>query len=172
MQRFTQRPRQDLAGRRRGHGDLFGRSRRDDAAALVAGARAQVDDPVGGDHDLEAVRDRDQRVAPLDQGAEGVEQLEDVDRVEAGGRLVEQEERVRGPAGSAQGGERSGQETRQLEPLRLAAGERRGRLAEPQVVEPDLEQRPEPGLDFGRWRKKPNASRAVRSRTSAMFRPR
>ena len=37
---------------------------------------------------------------------------------------------------------------RQLEPLRLAAGKRRRRLAEPQVVEPDVDQMLEPGLDL------------------------
>ena len=44
---------------------------------------------------------------------------------------------------------RPGQEAGQLEALRLAAGERRGGLAEPQVVQPDVEQRPEPRLDLG-----------------------
>ena len=31
-------------------------------------------------------------MAPLDQGTQGLEQLEDVDGMEAGGRLVEEEE--------------------------------------------------------------------------------
>ena len=45
--------------------------------------------------------------------------------------------------------QRSAQEARQLEPLRLAAGEGGDRLAEPQVVQPDVEQRAEPRLDLG-----------------------
>ena len=51
--------------------------------------------------------------------------------------------------GAFERGRRPGEEARQLEALGFAAGERRGRLAEPQVVEPDVEQRPEPRLHLG-----------------------
>ena len=49
--------------------------------------------------------------------------------------------------GAAERGQRPAQEARQFQPLRLASRERRGRLAELQVIEADVEQRAEPGLD-------------------------
>ena len=61
--------------------------------------RAQVDDPVGGDHHLEAVLDDDQRMAAIDQRVQRLEQFDDVDGMETGGRLVEEEDRVRTSAG-------------------------------------------------------------------------
>ncbi len=101
------------------------------------------------DH-VEVVLDHDQRMAGGDQPAERAEQLRDVVEVQAGRRLVEQEQRaarvdalrVRGDVvGCA--GEVSGE----LQPLRFAAGERRHRLAEPQVVEADVGERRERGVD-------------------------
>ena len=93
-----QRFREHLTGERSARGDVFRRPLRHDLASFVAGARAQVDDPVGGDHELGAVLDDDHRVAAIDEGIQGLEQLDDVERMEPGGRLVEQEERVRGGA--------------------------------------------------------------------------
>ena len=58
-------------------------------------------------------------------------------------------------AGAIERGQRPAQEAGQLEPLRFAAGERGDRLAEPQVVEADVEQRPEPRLDLGAMAKEP-----------------
>jgi hypothetical protein len=54
-----ERPRDDLAGRRPGLGDLFRRALRDQPAAFLTRARPQVDDPVGRDHDFRAMLDDD-----------------------------------------------------------------------------------------------------------------
>src|SRR5262249_39020553 len=62
----------------------------------------------------------------------------DVVEVEAGRRLVEEEERALRAAPLRRG---LGEMSRELQPLRLAAGERGHRLAEPQVLEPDLRER-------------------------------
>ena len=62
----------------------------------ASGPRSMIQSARG--HDLGAVLDDDQRVAEVEQRVEGVEQLERVGRVEAGGRLVEEEEGLR-PAG-------------------------------------------------------------------------
>ena len=51
--------------------------------------------------------------------------------------------------GALERGQRPAHDAGQLEPLRLASGERRGRLAELQVIQADVEQRAEPGLDPG-----------------------
>ena len=47
--------------------DLLGRAGRDDAAALVAALRAEVDEPVGALDHVEVVLDHDDRVAGVDE---------------------------------------------------------------------------------------------------------
>ena len=97
------------------------------AAAVVAGAGAEVDDPVGVRHDRLVVLDDDHRLAGVDEPVEQAEQLLDVGEVEAAGRLVEDVDvALLGHVGG------------QLEPLPLAAGQRRERLAEAEVAEPDV----------------------------------
>ena len=109
-------------------GDEVGRrALEDDPAAVVAGARAEVDDPVGVRHHGLVVLDDDHRLARVDDPVEQAEQLLDVGEVQAGGRLVEDVDaalvsKVRG----------------QLEPLALAAGQRGQRLADREVAEPDV----------------------------------
>ncbi len=113
--------------------DVFRRPRDDDAAAVVAGLGAQVDDPVGRLDHVEVVLDDDHRVAQIDQAIEHVEQLANVVEVQARRRLVEQVQR---PPGAG-----PGQLGRQLDALGLAAGQRRRRLAQREVVEADVGQR-------------------------------
>ena len=81
-------------------------------------------------------------VPRLDQLAEGRQQLGDVVEVQAGRRLVEDVEQ-------ALAAER-GQVRGDLDPLRLAARERRGRLAEPQIAETDLVEHLQPAQHLGR----------------------
>ena len=141
--------REVLAGQRRAAGDEVGRrALEDDAAAVVAGARAEVDDPVGVRHHGLVVLDHDDRLAGVDEPVEQAEQLLDVGEVEAAGRLVED---VDAALLAQVGGE--------LEPLPLAARERGERLAEREVAEPDVG---EPVQDLVRGR---DASRRRRRRT-------
>ena len=114
-------------------GDVLGRALGDDRAAAGAALGAHVDDPVGGLDHVEVVLDDEHRVARVDQPAEHAEQLADVLEVQAGGRLVEDVDGAAGRALLQLGGE--------LDPLRLAAGQRRRRLAEPDVAEPDVDER-------------------------------
>ena len=65
----------------------------DDSAAVVAGARAEVDDPVGARHHRLMVCDHDDRFAGVDEAVEQAEELLDVGKVETGGRLVEDVDR-------------------------------------------------------------------------------
>ena len=119
-----------LAGERGAGGDeVGGCALEDDPAAVVAGAGAEVDDPVGVRHDRLVVRDDDDRLAGVDEAVEQAEQLLDVGEVQAGGRLVEDVDAAL-----------LGQVGGQLEPLPLAAGQRRERLAEAEVAEPDVGQ--------------------------------
>jgi len=81
----------------------------------------EVDDAVGRLDHVKVVLDDDNRVALVDEPPEHLEQPLDVAKCQAGGGLVEDVERS--------AGRNLGQLARQLDPLRLAAGERRGRLA-------------------------------------------
>ena len=109
-----------LSGRRLGGDHVFRRALDDDAAALIAGFGAEVDDPVGRLDHVEIVLDDDDRVAQIDQAIEHVEQLADVVEVQAGGRLVEDVDGLAGVGPGQLGG--------QLDALGLAAGQRRRRL--------------------------------------------
>ena len=75
-------------------GDVFGSAGRDDGAAALAAIGSEVDHPVGGLDHVEIVLDDHQAAAVLDQALEGREQLRDVVEVEAGGGLVEDEQRA------------------------------------------------------------------------------
>src|SRR5664279_5706050 len=128
--------REVLAGEGGAGGDeLGGGALEDDPATVVAGAGAEVDDPVGVRHDRLVVRDDDDRLAGVDEPVEQAEQLLDVGEVEAGGRLVEDvDAALLGHVGG------------QLEPLPLAAGQRSERLAEDEVAEPDVGEPVEDGV--------------------------
>ena len=102
----------------------------------LAALGAEVDDPVGLLDHVEVVLDHEHRVARVDQPLQHLEQLLDVGEVQAGRRLVEDVERPAGRDLAELLGE--------LDALRLAAGERRRRLAELDVVEPDVVQRLQP----------------------------
>ena len=107
----------------------------DDPASVVAGAGAEVDDPVGVRHDCLVVRDDDDRLARVDEPVEQAEQLLDVGEVEARRRLIEDvDAALLGHVG------------RQLEPLLLAARQRRERLSEAEVAEPDVSEPVEDGV--------------------------
>ena len=117
-----------------GHGgDVFRRALGDDGAAAAAALGTEVDDPVRGLDDVEAVLDHQHRVALFDQPCQHRQQPPHVVEVETRGRLVEQVDRV--PRRSL------GQLGGQLDPLGLAARQRRGRLPQPHVPEPDIHQR-------------------------------
>ena len=106
---------------------------------------AEVDDPVGGLDHVEVVLDDDDGVPLRREAVEHLEQLADVVEVQAGGGLVEDVERLARALLDQLAG--------QLDALGLAAGEGRRRLAELEVVEPDVVQRLEHRRrSWGRWR--------------------
>ena len=139
---IVQRVAQEAAGGRGGRrGDALGRALGDHPAARVAAVGAEVDHPVGALHDLEVVLDHEQRVAAVDEAREARQQPLDVREMQPRRGLVEHEERVRAGLAPEVGGE--------LQALRLAAGERRERLPEAQVVEADVGERLQAGADLG-----------------------
>ncbi len=104
--------------------------REDDFPTLVAAAGADVDDVVRRLDDVEIVLDDDHRITAVDQLLQHAEQLLDVVAMQPGRRLVQYVERLAGGALAELLGE--------LDALRLAARERRRRLAEMDVAEADL----------------------------------
>src|SRR5690348_6611185 len=104
----------------------------DDLAATIAAFGAKVNDPVRAADDIQVVLDDENAAAVLDQALEGRQELGDVVEMETGGRLVEDIQRTvtRGLR----------QVRGQLYALRLAAGQRGRRLAQPQVTEADVRQ--------------------------------
>ena len=110
-----------------------------DLAAVLARRRADVDHPVGMRDGVEVVLDDDQRVAEIPQPEQGFDQPAVVALMQADRRLVEHVEHP-DQAGADLRGEPNA--------LRLTAGQRGRRPRQRQVVQPDVEQEPEPRLDL------------------------
>ena len=117
----------------------FDRAAVDDRAAVLAGARADVDDPVALADRLLVVLDDDHRVAEVAQAGQRVDEAPVVALVQADRRLVEHVQRADEARPDLAG---------QPDALRLAAGQRAGRARQREVVEADVEQEPEPGVDL------------------------
>ena len=98
----------------------LGRTFGDHLAALVASLRPKIEDPVGRFDHIQVVLDDDDGVSGVGEPVEHIEQALDIGEVEARGRLVEDVERLPGRDLGELGSE--------LDPLRLAPGERRRRL--------------------------------------------
>ena len=108
---------------------------RDDLAAVLARARPEVDDVVGGAHRALVVLDDDHRVAEVAQARERVEQLVVVALVQADRGLVEDVEHA---------DEARPDLGREPDPLRLAARQRRRRALERQVADADAVEEAQP----------------------------
>ena len=131
-----------MAGRHLAH--LLRRALRHDAATTLAAFRPQVNQPVAGADHVQVVLDHHQRMAGLQQLAEGLHQPRNVVEMQAGGRLVKQEQRTfrRQPLSALAGAFcRFGQESSQLQALRLAAAQRRYRLAQAHIVQAHIHDR-------------------------------
>ncbi len=123
---------------------LLRRAEGDQLAACLAALGAQLDQPVAGADHIEVVLDQDDGVARIQQLGKGAHQLGDVVEVQAGGGLVEHEERALARellarlAGLLRGLD---QVAGQLQALRLTAGQRRHRLTQLHIVQPHIGQR-------------------------------
>ncbi len=111
----------------------------DDLSPVLAGPRADVDDPVRRLDGVLVVLDDDQGVAEVAQPDEGLDEPVVVPLVQPDRGLVEDIEHA-DEARPDLGGE--------PDPLGLSAGERRGRSVEAEVVEADVEQEPQPLVDL------------------------
>ncbi len=111
----------------------------DHVAAVLAGARAHVDQVVGGPHRALVVLDHQHRVAEVAQPLERRDQLLVVALVQADRRLVEDVEHADQRGADLRG---------QPDPLRLAARQRRRRPLHRQVADADVLQELQPLLDL------------------------
>ena len=110
-----------------------------DVAAVLARAGPEVEDAIGGEHDLRVVLDDDQRVAVVAQALHDLDHASHVARMQADRRLVEHEQRI---------DERRAERGRQVDALHFAAGQRARLSVERQIAEPDAAQKIEPGADL------------------------
>ena len=119
--------------------DALDRAAVHDGAAVLAGARADVDDPVGGADGVLVVLDDEHRVAEVAQADQRLDQAMVVALVQPDRRLVEHVQRA-----DQTGPDLAGEP----DALRLTAGEGAGRTGQRQVVETDVEQEAEAGVDL------------------------
>ena len=132
--------REELAGDRVAHPlDGLGRALGDDVPAVLARARAHVDQVVGRAHHLLVVLDHEHGVAEVAQPLERPDQLAVVALVQADRRLVEDVEHA---------DELRPDLRREPEPLRLAAAQRRRRAVELQVADAHVLEEREPLADL------------------------
>src|SRR5204862_5560090 len=114
-------------GEQLGHGPL-----EDNLAAVLAGAGAEVDDVIGGAHDVGVVLDDHDRVTEPAQFFQDTNEAAGVAAVQSDGRLVENVAGADEPRAERRG---------ELNALRFAAGERRGETVQRKVLEPDVVQK-------------------------------
>jgi hypothetical protein len=103
---------------------IGGRAGEDHPAAVLTGARTQVDDPVGVGHHGLVMLDHDDRVAIVNEPVQQGQELVDIRQVQAAGRLVQHV--GRGLLGHVDG---------QLEALSLASGQGGERLAQTEIAQ-------------------------------------
>jgi len=119
--------------------EVLGGAGVDDFAAAFAGAGADVDHPVGAAYRVLVVFDDNQRVAEIAQVVQGFDEAFVVTLVQADGRLVEH----------VHDADQAGADLRgESDALRFSAGQGGGRAREGQVVEADVVQEAESGLDL------------------------
>ena len=124
----------------------------DHLAAAVAGAGADVDDPVRRADDRRVVLDDEHGVAVVAQAAEHGDEVIDVPWMEPHGRLVQDVDEIDEVAVELPG---------HLYPLALAAGQRRHAAVERQVADADVDQVPERPAHPGDQRRDDVADRLV-----------
>ncbi len=105
------------------------RAGEEQASARRPGAGAEVDQPVGVQGELRVVVDHDDRLPPVAQAAENPQQPRDVVRVQAGARLVQDDDE---PAQLAES------EREEAQPLPLAGREGRSGAVEGEVPDAEL----------------------------------
>ena len=115
----------------------------DDLAAVDAGAWADVDEVVGGEHHVFVVLDDDHRVACIAKGTKAVNEFSIVPLVKPNARLVKNVKDL-GEAASNLGG--------QTDALGFAAADAARGPVQAQVAQPHVQQKAQPRAHFFQWR--------------------
>ena len=102
---------------------------RDNASAILAGSRPQIDDAVGVPHDLRVMFHHQHGVPQVAQAMQDLDQAGRVSTVQPDGRLVEHVERA---------DQSRAQRGCELNALRLATGQRRSQPVECEVFQSDV----------------------------------
>ena len=111
-------------------------SRNHQLAAVGASLGSEIDDPVRAFDDLDVVLDHEDAVAFVHEALQELQQQRDVVEVQTGGGLVEEKQCF------LVGCRRLQKVADELQSLRLAAGQSVERLAETQVTEARLAEKP------------------------------
>ena len=90
FQRAKVFPRDALGGIR----DFFRRAAGDDTSALFSAARAHIDDVIGIPYDIKVMLNDNERRAVIDKCAEDRKECPYIERMEADGRFIENEDRI------------------------------------------------------------------------------
>ena len=106
---------------------------------MFAGARTEIENVVGRENRIGIVFDDQQGVAQIAQTLQDLNQAVGVARMKADGRLIQHVKRAH-----QMRAERCGE----LNALRFAAGKRRGKPVEREVIEPDLVQKSQAAAEF------------------------
>ena len=130
----AQRPRRGARSAR----DLGGRPSGHHRSPLFAAGGAEIDDPIGGPHHGQIVLHGDHRGPRLHERVQRFDQPIDVGGVKPGARLVEDEQCP---------GLVLGERARELHALRFAPRQRRERLPEREITEPERRERPQGARD-------------------------
>ena len=123
-------------------GEFFRGSFEDDLAAVDSGFGAEFDDVVGIADNVELVLDDQEGIACIGEAMEDREEALDVDEVEPGGGLIEDEEAVDASFGARE-------KLAKFEPLGFAAGEGVEGLSEAEVAESGVDEGLESEANFG-----------------------
>ena len=133
-------PAQELAGDRIRHAsDVVHRARRNDVAAVLAGARTDVDDPVRVAHHVFVVLDDDQRIPDIAQANQGLDQPFIVALMQTNARFIEDVKHSHQARPDLR---------RQSNALGFAARKGVGGALESQIVESDIDQESESLADL------------------------
>ena len=108
-------------------------------SAMHPGPRSDIDDVIGAEHGFFVMLDHQQGIAQITQSLQRIQQFPVIALMQADTRFIQNIQYTDQPRTNLR---------RQADPLRLAAGQRTGRPVQRQVVQPDIDQKAEPGVDF------------------------
>ena len=139
-----------------GRGDSFRRAGGDKLSPVLAGFRAEIEDPVGIFDDIQVVLNHEQRISLFDQAMKQGNQQADVLQMKPGGWFIQDEQRRTGgglflsaaPPGFLVWHRGLAQVRDELEPLGLAAGKLAEGLAAAEVAKAHLRQELQGGTDL------------------------